>query len=159
MQVLKAETRIVASPAVVWEVLTALNHYQHWNSQFKVKAGPARPGGKRRLLFKPLYHRSISTSFRLTQLPSRQRIHWSGINIVPGLLKMELLFSLNPTEEGNTLLHLNEGFTGILSFMIKQQKWQILARKCFLKLNAEIKRRAELLQLEEADQQPATLSA
>ena len=159
MQLLKSETKIAADRELVWLVLTRQQQYHEWNSQIRILSGAIRRGAKVKINLKPLYHHSIRTSFRVKESKPLQSMQWSDLSIIPGLLRMKLSFTLQTEGDDSTRLFIKEQFTGLLSFLLKKSRWQGLARRCFLKLNADIKRRSEVLQEEASMKLSASLSA
>jgi len=111
---LHTEVDIDATPAIVWNILTDLVHYQEWNPFIVESSGDVAvgsklvnrmqpPGGKARI-FKPI----------VTAVEPTQTFEWLGRLGVPGVFDGRHRFELEPTPSGGTRVVHTEQFQGVL---------------------------------------------
>lgn len=159
MQRLNSEIKIAAEPQSVWKVLTDLESYQEWNSQLRMLKGRVYEGARLKISIKPLYYRSLRSSLTISDITTVHRLGFSDIHILPfGLLALDCLFTLSENKDGSTTLYLHQEYKGLLSGLVSQPARFREAKKSCIKMNAEIKRRAEQLYHLD-DKEPASLSA
>ena len=148
MQRLNSQIKIAARPQSVWKVLRRFNEYDDWNTQLSFLEGKAYEGARLKVIIKPLYYRVTQSKLTVSYLNEPGRMVLTNIGILPfGLLTLDCLFTLSENEDGSTTLHLHQHYKGILAVLIKQPSRFREARKSCIKMNAEIKRRAEQLYL------------
>lgn len=157
MQRVNSEIIISASIDQVWQVVSDLGSYQKWNSQLRLLDGDVELGERVKIRLKPLYYRSAKSSAVISDMQPVTRFGLNNINIIPGLLKLECLFTLSRIDEHTTSLHLHQRFYGVLAFLVDKRARSIEAKKSCYKMNAETKRRVE--DLLKQNQEPAILSA
>ncbi len=143
MQRVNSEIKISGSIEQVWEVISDLKSYCEWNSQLSLIRGEVFAGERLRVAMKPLYYRAVKSTALVKDLKPVTRFGLSGINIIPGLLKMECLFTLSEINENTTNLHLHQRYYGMMAFILNRRSRSIEARKSCFKMNAETKRRVE----------------
>lgn len=137
------EMDIDASPAVVWDVLTALEAWSEWNPIIAgVKlSGPLREGTRGRLLLElpaPVGRRSLTV--RLVIVRPQRELAWVGG--MRGLMKGRHGFRLEPNDSGGTRLIHTERFSGLLApALVRLARGQL--GKGYRRLNQGLRDRCE----------------
>lgn len=145
MQTVNSDILITGSKEQVWQVISDLSSYHKWNSQLRLIGGLIEAGEKLKIRIKPLYYRSSKSSATIKDFMPFTRFGLKGISLIPGLLKVECLFTLSEVDKEHTSLHLHQRFYGLFAFLIDRRSYNIEARKSCFKMNAEARRRVEEL--------------
>lgn len=109
------EIDIAAPPAVVWDVLSAIDSWSSWNRVIGgVRLeGPLREGTRGRLMLllpPPVGPQTLAV--RLVTVRPQQELAWKGG--VPGVMQGRHGFRLEQSGEGTRLVH-TEAFSGVLA--------------------------------------------
>jgi hypothetical protein len=109
-------TKIQASPATIWRLLTDANGFPRWNSTVTAIDGEIREGEKIRIhvpgtnrTFKPM----------ISDVVLNRRMTWS--NGLALLFKGSRIFELRPAADGSTEFIMEEKFQGILFALVKNK--------------------------------------
>lgn len=142
MKALKTQITINAPAEKVWAVLTDFASYTEWNPFItniigEAKAGTTltntmEPEGMSPQVFKP----------KVLAAEPNKEFRWKGKLFIPGLFDGEHQFVLEPTPDGQTILHQNEYFSGILVGLV----WSSIGDKTeagFVAMNEALKKRVE----------------
>jgi hypothetical protein len=136
------EIEIKAPPAVVWDVLSAIDCWSEWNPVIGgVKLdGPLRAGTPGRLMLllpPPVGRRTLAV--RLVTVQPQRELAWRGG--VPGLMTGRHGFRLEPAGEGTRLVH-TEVFSGVLApALVRLLRGQL--GKGYRRLNQGLQSRCE----------------
>jgi hypothetical protein len=112
---LHADIEIEASPDRVWEVLTDLDAYSHWNPFIVEAAGQAATGHRLRLRMRLPGRRPMSFRPEVLEAEPGRRLRWLGRVLVPGLFDGEHSFTIRPVGPGRVRLAQHEEFRGLLA--------------------------------------------
>jgi hypothetical protein len=114
MRELSTEIEFEGTPQEVWDVLTDLPAYAHWNPFIKKIDGEPRTGAKLEVRMEPEGERAMT--FRPTVLtvePGRE-FKWLGHLLVPGIFDGEHRWLIEEIEPGRVRFTQSERFGGIL---------------------------------------------
>lgn len=136
------EIDIDATPDVVWQILTDLDHYPDWNPFIVASHGSPvvgttltnrlQPPGGRRLTFRPT----------VTEADPGTSFEWLGRLLLPGLLDGRHRFELRSNTTGGTTLVHRERFRGLLVRLVRSSL-DTATKAGFEAMNAALKARAE----------------
>ncbi|HBH22461.1 MAG TPA: SRPBCC domain-containing protein [Cytophagales bacterium] len=130
---------INASQEKVWNVLTDLKSYSHWNPLVSSITGNLSEGGRIKTTIVPLQNtfEAVLLSFK-----ENKEIVWKGNQIASFLLAGEHYYRLKESNENITTLEHGEYFTGILSVFISKKLLKKM-EKAFVAHNIALKKRIE----------------
>jgi hypothetical protein len=111
---LHSEIEIQASPDRVWETLTDLGAYPHWNPFIVQATGQPVPGGRLRLRMRLPGRRPMTFRPEVLEATRGRRLRWLGHLLVPGLFDGEHSFTIDPLDAGRVRLTQQEEFRGLL---------------------------------------------
>lgn len=135
---LKTEIDIVATPEVVFGVLTDWNAYPEWSSFILAIKGSTEVGDRLRVRLQPPGSRSWTFKPTLLAFEPNREFRWRGR--VPGYTG-EHFFILQAKEDGSTQVTHGEHFSGRLVPLLNPP--DMPARTGFLNFNTALKARAE----------------
>lgn len=136
---------IKATAPVIWDILTDLDAYQHWNP-FIIRAS-GRAIVHETLVCEPRLPRGRQYVFRpvVTRVEPHRLFVWTGYVLHPWLGAGEHIFRLETLCENQTRLIHDEHFTGVLSPLVVR----LVGRQTtegFILMNEALKRQAEAAQ-------------
>lgn len=138
---LHTEIDIDAAPAVVWDVLTDLEHYADWNP-FVVRAeGSVAVGARLVVRLQPPGGRATTFRPTVTVVEPVRTFEWLGRVGVPGIFDGRHRFEVQPLRSGTRLVH-SERFTGLAAPLLARAL-ERSTRAGFEALNRALKQRAE----------------
>ena len=143
MSQIASEIIVHAPQQVVWEVLTHMEHYSRWNSQFRLISGRVGEGERLTLRYCPLYCKSYVFKSQVHQFVPQKSFGWKGVLLLPGMLNVECIFDITAVDEQNTQLNFYQGYSGIMAWALLRAQLFRDTRKSCIKLNADIKQRVE----------------
>jgi hypothetical protein len=115
MKAFQATTTIVASPEIIWAILTNASGYPEWDSGVERIEGQIAPGEKITAYTKLSPGRAFPVTVAAFE-PGRKMVWASGMPL--GLFKGERTFTLLPQGQGSTTFTLREEFSGPLLGLI-----------------------------------------
>ncbi len=138
MRSFEAVTRIDASPADVWALLADVGGWRDWDSGVDRVAGRVALG--ERLTVYATMIRSRPFTVTVTDLRPGEAMRWRG-GLPFGLAVIERTYSLNPQEDGGTVLTVREDHSGPLAALLGRTTPDL--NPSFRQFCAGIKARAE----------------
>jgi hypothetical protein len=111
----EAVTRIDASPADVWALLADVGRWRDWDSGMDRVEGRVALG--ERLTVYATMIRSRPFTVTVTELRPGEAMRWRG-GLPFGLAVIERTYSLDPQDDGGTVLTVREDHTGPLAFLL-----------------------------------------
>ena len=108
------ETRIDASPQVVWGVLTNLSEYSNWNPFMTSAAGRVAVGDRLVNRFEPPEGKAMTFKPVVTVVEDTEIFEWLGRAGVPGIFDGRHRFEPTPLPSGGTRFVHTEHFSGLL---------------------------------------------
>lgn len=137
------EVEIAAPPDIVWRVLEDLDSYELWNPMLRKVRGRLSEGKRLRVLFQPPGWRAHRFFPKLISVIPGRELRWTMPFKVPGLYDFEHYWSLQPRENGLTLLRHGVRLSGLLTPLVWW--WLKRAEGPFEEMNKAHKRRAEAM--------------
>ncbi|MEM8901076.1 MAG: SRPBCC domain-containing protein [Bacteroidota bacterium] len=137
---LKTEIILNASPEKVWQTLTDLANYQHWNPFITSSKGEAIVGKKITNTMVLNGKTNIFTPV-ITKAEPQKKFEWLGSGMM-GMFKGRHYFMLEKLRENQTKLIHGEKFSGLLSGLIMRMIGDETL-KCFQKMNHALKEQVE----------------
>jgi hypothetical protein len=141
MRTIEHSIEIAAPPEVVWDVLTDVDAYPHWNPFLAMDRAPTAVGETLHITVRP-GRRSMTFRPTLTVLDDRREISWLGRFLVRGLVDGAHALHLESTASGGTLFRQRETFSGLLVPFLSSMLRDTLAG--FAAMNTALAARAEL---------------
>jgi hypothetical protein len=111
----EAATRINASPAVVWELLTHVSSWRDWDSGVDRVEGRVALGEKLTIYATMIRNRPFTVT--VTEIRPQEVMRWRG-GLPFGLAVIERTYALNAQEDGGTVLTIREDHTGPLAGLL-----------------------------------------
>jgi hypothetical protein len=111
----EAATRINASPAVVWELLTNVSSWRDWDSGVDRVEGRVALGERLTIYATMIRNRPFTVT--VTELRPLEAMRWRG-GLPFGLAVIERTYALNAQEDGGTVLTIREDHTGPLAGLL-----------------------------------------
>ena len=115
MRSFEAVTRIDADPAEVWALLTDVHGWRDWDSGVDRIEGRVALGEP--LTVYATMIRSRPFSVTVTEIRPREAMRWRG-GLPAGLAVIERTYSLDPQDDGGTVLTIREDHTGPLAGLL-----------------------------------------
>lgn len=136
---IRSEIQISASPAKVWQVLSAFEHYPEWNPFVKKLSGEPAPGKKIRVSLP-----GMGFTPRVLVFDAEREFRWKGQLLLPGIFDGEHYFILQPAPNGSTRFIHGEKFSGIL-LPLFSKSLDTSTLSGFREMNQALKQRCESL--------------
>jgi hypothetical protein len=111
----EASTRISASPDAVWAVLVDVGSWRDWDSGVDRVEG--RVGLGEPLTIYATMIRSRPFSVTVTELRPGEAMRWRG-GLPAGLAVIDRTYSLDPQDDGGTVLTVREDHSGPLAWLL-----------------------------------------
>jgi hypothetical protein len=111
----EAVTRIDASPAEVWALLTDVRSWRDWNSGVDRVEGRVALGEPLTVYATMIRSRPFTAT--ITELRPREAMRWRG-GFPGGLAVIERTYSLDAQEDGGTVLTVREDHSGPLARLL-----------------------------------------
>lgn len=113
---LETETRLDATPAEVWQVLSDFARYPEWNPLLLQARGEVKPGARVAMKVTAPDGSGKQYGFKATlvRVEPGVALEWTGG--VPGVLKGHHYLRLSPDGTGTRLVH-GEDFSGLLTLV------------------------------------------
>jgi hypothetical protein len=111
----EAVCRIDAGPAEVWALLTDVGSWRDWDSGVDRVDGRVALGEKLTLYATMIRNRPFEVT--VTEIRPREAMRWRG-GLPLGLAVIERTYSLDPQEDGGTVLTVREDHTGPLAALL-----------------------------------------
>src|SRR4051812_3993884 len=142
MKELNNEVEINASAERVWHLLTDFARFPQWNPFIHLASGELRAGEQLEVMFQPSgAERTTSRPTVLKAEPNRE-LRWLGRWLMPGLLDVEHVFTIEPLDAGRVRFTQREIFTGLFA-SLRAQRHDTDLRRGFREMNQALKMRAE----------------
>ena len=133
---------IDAPPERVWQELTQLSDFTHWNPFIVRAEGRIEVGAGLVLRMQPVGGRPMTLTPTVVEVVDGSLLRWRGTVGVPALLAAEHSFRLVALDGGATRLHQDEVFHGMLVPLVKRSL-QRHTLPAFCVMNEALRRRAE----------------
>jgi hypothetical protein len=111
----EAATRINASPAVVWELLTNVSSWRDWDSGVDRVEGRVALGERLTIYATMIRNRPFTVT--VTELRPGEAMRWRG-GLPFGLAVIERTYALEGQDDGSTVLTVREDHTGPLAALL-----------------------------------------
>ena len=141
MATIEESTLIGAPRATVWEILTSVEAYRHWNPFIELVSGRLREGARPTLRIAPPGRRPMTFRPLVVDATPQVRLAWVGKLGMRGLCDAEHEFRLEAVAGDMTLLTQRETFRGLLVPMLGGMLEP--TRRGFESMNAALRERAE----------------
>ena len=115
MRSFEAATRIDASPAEVWALLTDVGGWRDWNSGVDRVEGRVALGEQLTIYATMIRNRPFSVT--VTELRPQEAMRWRG-GLPFGTAVIERTYSLDAQDDGGTVLTVREDHTGPLAALL-----------------------------------------
>lgn len=138
MRSFEAATRIDASPAEVWAVLTDVGGWRDWNSGVDRVEGRVALGEQLTIYATMIRNRPFRVT--VTELRPQEAMRWRG-GLPFGTAVIERTYSLDPQDDGGTVLTVREDHTGPLAGLLGRSTPDL--NPSFRQFCAGLKARAE----------------
>ena len=115
MRSYEAAARIDASPEQVWTLLSDVGGWRDWDSGVDRVEGRVALGEKLTLYATMIRDRPFTVA--VTEIRPREVMRWRG-GLPLGLAVIERTYTLDPQEDGGTLLTVREDHTGPLAALL-----------------------------------------
>lgn len=135
-------TDIAAPPAVVWSVLTDLEHYRDWNPFIREASGSLDVGGTVKVRVKTPMGLPFRFSATVLSRTDGRELRWKGHLGAPWVAAGEHAFVLEPLPGNRTRLVQREEFSGVLP-PATRPLLEAETRKAFERMNEALRARAE----------------
>jgi hypothetical protein len=113
MREISASIHIDATPDQVWNTLTDLAGYPHWNPFIREASGEVTVGARLTLRMFPTKGRPMTFKPKVLAADPARELRWIGRLLVPGVFDGEHSFTLTPSNGGTDLVQ-SEKFSGLL---------------------------------------------
>jgi hypothetical protein len=148
MKELNNEVEIHASAEQVWQLLTDFDRFPQWNPFIHRASGEPRTGAQLEVTTQASgAARTTSRPTVLNVEPNRE-LRWMERSLIPGLLDVEHIFTIEPLDAEHVRFTQREISTGLL-VPLRAQRRNADIRRGFKAMNQALKARAE--QLRSAD--------
>lgn len=142
---IREETVIDAPPERVWAVIVDAASYAQWNTQLAWLGGTPGPGAVLTLRLSAEGAAPYEFTPTVSHWEPGVRFAWLARTGLPRVFDGEHFFELEALEGGRTRLINRERYSGVLSLVMQRQPMMQGAPAGFVKMNDELKRRAEQL--------------
>ena len=139
----REEVVIDAPPERVWAVIIDFPSYAEWNSQLAWLGGTAAPDATLKLRLSADGAEPYEFQPVVSHFEPNVRFAWLARTGAPRVFDGEHFFELESLPGGKTRLVNREHYSGLLAPIIQRQPMMQGAPKGFVKMNDELKRRAE----------------
>lgn len=139
----REEVIIDAPPDKVWAVIIDFPSYAEWNSQLAWLGGTAAPEATLKLRLSAEGADPYEFQPVVSHFEPNVRFAWLARTGAPRVFDGEHFFELEPLAGGKTRVVNREHYSGLLAPIIQRQPMMQGAPKGFVKMNDELKRRAE----------------
>lgn len=142
MRELNNEVEISASAARVWQLLTDFAGFPQWNPFIQRASGEPKTGERLEVTTQPSgASRRISRPTVLNVEPNRE-LRWMERSLIPGLLDVEHIFTIEQLDATRVRFTQREIFTGLL-VPLRARRRNTDIRRGFSEMNKALKTRAE----------------
>jgi len=137
------EIALPASPEQSWKVLTDFSRYPQWNPYLVRVEGTLAPG---EVISFTLVDGNFSAPFdgtaRMAEVLETEQFFWIGKAFIQGIYDTRHVFTLQPQEDGSTLLLHFEEFRGLLPALLPaREQRNTHTRKAFESMNLALQQR------------------
>jgi hypothetical protein len=142
MKELNNEVEIHASAERVWQLLTDFARFPQWNPFIHRANGEPKEGARLEVTTQPSgASRTISRPTVLKAEQNRE-LRWIERSLIPGLLDVEHIFTIEPLDADRVRFTQREIFTGLL-VPLRARRHNTDIRRGFSEMNKALKTRAE----------------
>jgi hypothetical protein len=134
---------IDAPPERVWAVIVDMPAYAQWNSQLAWLGGVPGPDAQLELRLSAAGNDPYEFKPRVSAWEPNVRFAWLARTGLPRVFDGEHFFELERLEGNKTRLVNRERYSGVLSLVMERQPMMRGAPAGFVKMNDELKARAE----------------
>ena len=121
----EVSTEIDAPPATVWNVLTNLPEFAHWNPFIRDASGSTAVGGQVRVRVRPPLGVPLIFHATITERDEERSLRWHGRVLADWFAAGDHVFQIDALPDGRARFTQKETFTGILPWLGKR----LLARQ------------------------------
>jgi hypothetical protein len=139
---LRSQIDVDAAPERVWQELTDLSAYSHWNPFIVRAEGRIEVGTGLTVRLQPVGGRAVTLTPTVVDAVPGSVLRWRGSVGVPGMLTAEHTFRVVALDGGRTRLHQDEVFRGVLVPLVRRSL-ERHTLPAFDLMNEALKRRAE----------------
>jgi hypothetical protein len=139
----RTEIVLPASPEQSWEVLTDFSRYPQWNPYLQRVEGTLAPG---ELISFTLVDGNFSAPFdgtaQMAWVSEPEQFFWIGKAFIQGIYDTRHVFTLQPQEDGSTVLLHFEEFRGLLPALLPgREQRNTHTRRAFESMNRALQQR------------------
>lgn len=142
MKELNNEVDIHASAERVWQVLTDFAQFPNWNPFIHHANGEPKPGKQIEVEIQPSGSRSMTFRPTVVKVEPNRELRWRQQWLLPGLLDVEHIFTIEPLAGDQVRFTQREILTGLLS-PLRARHNDKDTRRGFREMNEALKQRAE----------------
>jgi|SRR4029079_2734694 hypothetical protein len=146
MKELNNEVEINASAERVWRLLTDFASFPQWNPFIQRVNGEPKLGAKLEVTIRPSGAQGKTARPTVMKAEPNHELRWLGRWLVPGLLDVEHIFTIDSLDPGRVRFTQREIFTGLFA-PLQAHSRNTDTRRGFREMGQALKLRAEQAQL------------
>jgi hypothetical protein len=146
MEELNNELEISASAEQVRHILTDFASFSQWNPFLHPLSGQPTAGARLKMKIQPSGARAITSRATMLKAEPNSELRWRERFLMPGLLDVEHVFSIEPLDANRVRFTQREISTGVL-VSLRARRRNTDTRRGFREMNQALKLRAEQHQL------------
>lgn len=142
MKKLSNEVEINASAERVWQLLTDFASFPQWNPFMQRVSGAPTAGTQLEITQQPSGARVLKSRPRIMKVEPNRELRWFGRSLLPGLLDVEHIFTIESLDVNRVRFTQSEVCTGLFS-SLSTYRSHTNTRRGFREMNEALKLRAE----------------
>jgi hypothetical protein len=142
MKEVNNEVDINASAEQVWHLLTDFARFPQWNPFIRRASGEPTTGARLELTIQPSGTQGTTSRPTVLKAEPNRELRWRGRSLLPGLLDVEHIFTIEPLGANHVRFTQREIFTGLL-VAFRGGSLDRDTRRGFREMNQALKLRAE----------------
>jgi hypothetical protein len=136
------EVEINASAERVWHLLTDFASFPQWNPFIQSARGEPKAGVQLEVMIRPSGTAGMTSRPTVLMAEPNRELRWLERRLIPGLLDVEHIFTIQPLAAGRVRFTQREIFTGLFSSFPARRR-NADTRRGFREMNQALKKRAE----------------
>lgn len=132
---------IVATPTIVWNIITDFENYGKWNPFIKEISGVKKEGSTLQIFIKPPNSNGMKFKPKIMKYETEKEIKWLGRLWIPKLFDGEHSLTIKKINENEVLFVQKERFNGLLVPLFRNLLKD--TKSGFQMMNQELKQKAE----------------
>jgi hypothetical protein len=139
---LNNEVEIHASAERVWQLLTDFDRFPQWNPFIHRASGEPRTGAQLEVTTQASGAARTTSRPTVVNAEPNRELRWMQRSLIPGLLDVEHIFTIEPLDTNRVRFTQREIFTGLL-VPLRTRRNNTDIRRGFSEMNKALKTRAE----------------